>query len=357
MNEHNAYSINDEITLKELILKLKEFLYEIKSNYRFVLFFILIAIFIIYFNHKRTPVVYKATLTYDLHSTSSSGGSFPGILGSFGLGGGKNENLDKLMELTSSHRILKSVLFKRIKLEGQVDYIANHIIRLYDFHNTYWDENSLGSDEFYFKRKVADSASIAENKAFKAIYSHTKGNDDFKGLFSTSYSEKTGIAKIATSTLSPELSIGLTENIFVQLDSFYVKNTTEKDQLNVDILKSKTDSLYKELRSAEYGLASFKDNSLRLQRKTDLIKSAQYEGKIRMLYAALGKAIENLEIADYSLRHQTPFIQIIDRPLLPITSFKPSFKRALGFGLFFAVFISTVLIIIRKIYRDSMSDN
>ncbi len=347
---------NDEISLKDLILKVRDFILEIKANFLIVAISCLLASVFVFFKHKTTPVVYNATLTYNLHNSSNSGSSFPGILGSFGLGGGGNENLDKLLELTKSHRILKPVLFQKITIDGKNDFIANHIIRIYDFENTYWPETSLEKG-FYFQNEHSENWSIEANKAFKTTYSHTIGHEDFRGLFSTSYSEDSGIAKISSSSLSAELSVGLTNNIFIQLDSFYVKNTTEKEQLNVDVLKSKTDSLYKELKATEYNLASFKDNSLRLQRKTDLMKTAQYEGKIRMLYAALAKATENLELADYSLRHQTPFIQVIDEPLLPLSPSKPSLKKRLVLGIFFALFFSVLFIVLRKIYRDIMFDN
>ena len=39
-----------------------------------------------------------------------------------------------------------------------------------------------------------------------------------------------------------------------------------------------------------------------------------------------GESIKNLEIADFSLKNKTPFIQIIDRPFAPLT---PIFKSKL----------------------------
>lgn len=357
METHEKYS-PDEITLKELILKIIEFKNEVFSKGLFVLVFCLISIGLALYLRYTAPNIYSAQVSYMLHESAAGGGNIGGLLGNFGIGGRQSSsNLSKLVELSKTEKILRSVLNDSCSIDNKKDLISNHLINQYDFYNNQWSKSSLGSDEFKFNAQSKTSNDLKTNSAYKSIVGRILGGKNYASLITTSFNDETGILKTTANTNNAELSIALATKLFANLDSFYVQNTTEKEQLNLDILQAKTDSLWTEIRSSEYSLATYKDNSLRLLRKTDQIKEVQLSNKIRMLYAALGKATGNLEMADYALKHQTPFLQTIDIPYLPLTSSKGSLYKTLGLALALGLFLSIFIIIARKVYYDIMSEN
>ncbi len=355
MEEHEKYS-SDEITLKELILKIIEFKNEVFSKIYFVLLFCAICIGIALYLRFSAPDIYSAQLSYMLHESAVGGGNTAGFLGNFGFGGQSSSNLGKLVELSKSDKIIRSVLNDSTDINGKKDLLGNHIIEEYNFHNTQWSESKLGSEKFKFNGNSKFDTSIKTSSAYKSVIGRILGGKNYNPLITTTYNEETGILKTTANTINPELSIALATKLFVKLDSFYVKNTIEKEQLNLDILISKTDSLWTEIKNAEYVLASYKDNSLRLLRKTDQIKESQLSNKIRMLYAALGKATANLEVAEYALKHQTPFLQTIDIPYLPLSAVKGPLLKTIGISIVVGLFLSIFIIVFIKFFKDVMSE-
>ena len=120
-------------------------------------------------------------------------------------------------------------------------------------------------------------------------------------------------------------------------------------------MKQKTDSLQNELHASEFDLANFKDTNLGIYTKKDNLTDLRLQGKIRMLYVGLGKALENLEIADFSLKYQTPFIQTIDAPVLPLSPIQTSLLIQIIKAMLLGGFVGGGFIIGRKIYNEAMN--
>ena len=68
-----------------------------------------------------------------------------------------------------------------------------------------------------------------------------------------------------------------------------------------------------------------------------------------------GESLKNLEIADFSLRNRTPFVQIIDEPIAPITPSVKSKLSAIFIGGILGVFLSVSYFVFWKIFRDTMN--
>ena len=73
-----------------------------------------------------------------------------------------------------------------------------------------------------------------------------------------------------------------------------------------------------------------------------------------MLIAAVAKAMENLEVADFALQNKTPFIQEIDRPITPIKAEKKSVFRTFFISIFIGTFMAILFLVIRKIVKSAL---
>ncbi len=349
----------DEITLKELILSIQEFSKEVLKNWKIILAVALVMIGIFVLRAHFTPVTYKAELTFMVNEDGGSMNGVNAILGQFGFGGGKtSSNLKKILKLSQSKKIIQEVLFKRVKLSQkdgfeEEDFLANHIIRLYDFHEK-WSEDETGMANFFFTKSNIKEFSRTENRALGAVFTKVVGKEDIEGLFETSYSEETGIMNLTVMSESELMSIFLTKYIFESLSVFYVTKTIEKQQQTFDIFNLKADSISTELRAKEIELANFRDRSFGTLMRKDKVKEQLLQRDIQILTLLYGEVLKNLEIADFSLKNKTPFIQEIDIPTVPIKGREPSKVMAVIFGFLFGTVIGIIAIVFRKIYQDAM---
>lgn len=360
MKEDRSENIpNDEITLKEIILKGHAFYREVWNYWKLV---VLIPIpFIVYMLYQAitTPVEYPATLTFMVNEDQGGGaGGFSAILGIVGLGGagGGKYNLDKILELARSRKIMQQVLLERREIDGIDDFMGNHIIRVYNLHEE-WEEDTTGLATFAFKQTNITAFSPLENKVLKALHGKIIGGKDVAGLISTSFGKESGIMRMRVKTESEFLTIALAEVAYDKLSSFYIIKSTEKQQKTFDIVEAKADSIKQLMNSTEYTLANFKDTNRGLLSAKDKLREQQLLRDVSGYSLLYGETLKNLEIADFSLRSSTPFVQLIDAPIAPIEPEGKSKILAIILGGIIGGMLAVGYIVIRKIIRDTMGED
>lgn len=356
MEQEKRYIEEDEITLKEVILKVQEYFWEVVRNWKFVVIITIFLMSLLLYQAISTPTVYPGELTFMINEDDGGGlGGMSAILGQFGFGGGgrgKN-NLDKILELAKSRNLIHKTIFEKVTIEKKYDYMANHIIRLYDFHDK-WRDDTTGLVNFYFSNDSIIGFDRTALTALKGVYLKVIGNENVDGILKTGYSESTAIMYIKAVTVSEELSIELCNFLYNHLSDFYVNKTIEKQKQTFDVMFEKVDSIRGMMAEKEFALAKFLDSNRGLLNNQDRLRELRLKRDVQVLNEAYGTSLKNFEIADFTLKNKTPFIQIVDQPFAPLSTVRVSKIRNLLFGGFIGVFIGTLLIIIRKIYITAL---
>ena len=366
MSEHatqgEKQEYDDEISLKELILKLQEFWRELWRNWWvIVLVCIPFLAFFLYkhFTHIKT---YTADLTFMVNEDEGGGGlgGVSSVLGSFGLGGGAagEYNLEKMLSLLKSRKIVQEVLMQRDTLDGVDDLFANHLIRSQDLHKDWADMGEkVDLNGFLFTSTDISKFDIRENTALKYLHARLIGNAE-KGMvsqLSSKISEDTGIMEISLNARNEQLSIDLIDALYVRLSDYYVSKSIEKQLKSYNIVASKADSLLGELRSSEYALANFMDTNRGLYNRKDQLQQYRLEAQVKMLGTAYAKVVEQKEIAEFSLNDQTPVVQIIDYPISPLEPSKSSLIKNIILSLLIGGFLGSGYVIAKKILHDALA--
>jgi len=358
--KEQSYIEEDEITLKELILKVKEFFQEVLKNWWLV---VLITIpFVLYFFYQtyKTPITYTSELTFMMNEDDGGGfGALGGLAASFGFGGGGGGefNLEKMLSLLKSRNIIQQGLFEKTEIDGKVDFFANHLIREYDYHKKWEESENLKG--FIFKNDKVEEFSRIEYQALKNVYAKVIGSAKTPGILSSNINEDTGIMTLNIESVNEHLSIKLLHSLFEKLSTFYVDKTIEKQQQTYEITKTKADSLLGVMNYTQNRLLKLKDSN----RNTTLNQYRSEELKLERDYQisliAYGEAIKNKEIADFSLKSKTPFIQSIDLPIPPLKPNKTliTYIKQIIIGGILGVFLAIAFIVGRKIYRDTMAES
>jgi hypothetical protein len=350
--------VTDEVTLKDIISKMFDFVKEIWKFKWWVLAAILLLGGASLVQLLLKPKVIPASMTFMVNDESrgGAGGGVASLLGQFGLGGASSGefNLDKIVELSRSMRIVSVSLFKKVKIKGKEDFIANHIILSYDYYNTIWKKDTTGLRTFLFTHDTLANFTRQENKALKTIHDHVKGTKILKSLLTIGYVEETGILNMNIMGNSEQLSIGLLNAIYKELSEYYISRTIERQKKTFEMMKTKTDSLGTLLNKLDYSIARFEDSNFGLVDETSSTPKERMLRDRGLVQFAYAEAVKNKEFAEFTLRNVTPVFQAIDTPIPPLGPIKYSKSRAIFLGGFLGGFLAVLFIIFRKIYLEAM---
>lgn len=260
---------------------------------------------------------YKAKLSFMVNEDEGGVSGIGAILGEFGFGGGGGvKNYEKIMDIARSNKLLEQVLMENVLLQGQTDFVGNHIIQLYKYHE-HWEEDSLMRGFIYSSTNISTEAAIVATKKLVSVLRGDPKDPDSRPLLSIEYDEESTILTIYGTTEFPDLSVEIAKVWYDKVLTFYVKNSTERQQKTLDELTAKSDSIYSLLVGSETGLAKGTDK-LGLIKAMDNLPTAQQSRNMQMYAAMYAEVIKNKETTEFILKSQTPYFQAIDIPTLPL---------------------------------------
>jgi len=351
-----AYVEDDEITLRELILKTQEFFQEVVRNWWLITTIVVIATILFLANAYLKDTIYRAETTFILNGNDDNrAGQFAGILGQFGLGGGINTkyNPDKIIELSKSLHIIQQVLFREAEIDSIQDFFANHIIRELELHDD-WKNTKL--EGLLFTHDSLAAFSLDENRALRALHTIVAlGNKDFDPLVDFVYLQEAGLMEVTVQSTSEDLSYEFCRAMYEVMEAYYVQKTVEPQQQTYNTMKQKVDSLGARLASLESELARYTDSNYGTYSATSQIRRGHLQRELSFTASAYGEAIKNMEVASFSLETAKPIFQLVDTPLLPLPEEKNSYLKAILIGVALGGFLGVAFVIGRKIFRDVMA--
>lgn len=353
---------DDEITLRDLLLKLKEYGSEIRRRWLTVALVTLPFLAWQGYVYWRTPTRYHANLTFMINEDEGGRfGGLAGLLGAFGVSESGENNYDRILELAKSMRILREVFLTPVEIGGRRDWLGNHLIEVERVREEKWSKKGPNGEppvlqNFRFTRAEVDSFSRLEQTALKSLYGVVLGGEREPGIFSTQINQDAGIMSLGLGTRSEELSIKMLEQIFSTLSRFYIEKTVEKNRFTYDIVRAKADSIRAVLAGTEYRQADFEDRSHSLLTQTDKVPIQRFGRDKQILMIMYGEAVKNLEVADFALQSKTPYIQAIDLPFAPLKATPPSKKKALLLGLGLGLFVGALVVVGRKVVGELLAN-
>jgi len=348
---------SDEITFGDLFATLRNWVLEVFRYWYIPAIFILLALGYQAYRYFNYIPVYPATITFNVDEDEGGGGQgLTGILGQFGLGSVRPSryNLDKILALSKSRRVIQESLFSKITIDGKNDFLANHLLREYKLNAVAGNEKSA---PFSFTHDSVALFSNLENSMLLALYGTIIGPPDQpkKALMTADYNEDTNIMSLSVTTTNEALSLELARRMFESLSTYYINKSIEKLQKTHMLVSTKRDSVLAVLKSTEFQLASFRDSHRGLLMRTDQITEFRLQREIAALTAMYAEVLKNVEVADFSVKNKTPFIQVIDTPLPPISPINLSLPRLLIIGFLAGALLGSFLVVSRLLYRNSFT--
>lgn len=351
-NHHEKYA--DEITLDEVISSSADIIRWIRSNVIGLGLTCLVAVGAVLVWYAQQEEHYVAELSFMLNDDNNPQISgMAGVLSQFGIAssGGKY-NVDKLLEIARSQRIIESTLLNEVEIGGENKMLANHFI---DIHNL----NSMWSKKRpHLKDHQLDSISLKSPdgqfvlKSLKNEIVGTKQNRSV-ALLTSDYGNTDYIMSFYMKSLSDSLSILFVSELYKEVNSFFVEKTVERTQKIYDLIVTERDSLTDLISETAFKIAQLKDNSVGVFKNKNNVQTALLESKLAGYQAALIQITENLGRAEYAVKTSAPLIQLLDAPSYPLSPQKPSilkyFLGGLGLGIISYLALAFALEVFRRV--------
>jgi hypothetical protein len=322
-NSKTVYIEEDEISLKSLILKIKEWWSYLLSKLLILLvggaFFGAIGAGVAYFDKPQ----YTAELTFVLEGGSQGGaqmGGYSGIASQFGLdmgGGGQGVfEGENFLALMKSRLMIQKALLTSIKIDNKEITLADFYVDISHLREKWVKKDSPLKDVRFSINSQPSNFNILQNTVINVAHKTLIGSN----LFVEKKDKKSGIISLRVISENELFSKYFAEVLAKEVSSFYVETKTKQSTDNVRVLQLQTDSIRNELSGAMASAAISLDANPNpnLSRQVLRVPSQKKQGDAQVNQLILGQLVQNLEIAKMSLRTETPLIQVIDSPVLPL---------------------------------------
>ena len=338
-------SNTEEATLKDVIISIRDYRRELKKKFILISTVLIISIIsgLVYSSIQKDK--FEAVLSFIVEGQSEGPNlsSISGMASQFGLdlGGSSSSTFSQqnVIELLKSRKVIESTLSKSCIVNNEEDILLNHYISI---NNMIEDGENIS---FFSSSK--DSIT---NIIWKEII-------EFK--IDLSYqNDEANILNLTYTSTNSEFAKNFTELLVEEISQMYSHYQTEKTKKSLKNLELRSDSIFRELKNSERNFARVKDRNLRVINASGRLDEIQYMREVQVLNAIYLELIKNTELVKMNLLNETPIIQLIDVPVLPLEYSNRSSKLFWVFSFsFLGLFLVSSLIILRKLIRDTLEED
>lgn len=346
---------NDEITLKELLLKTKEWYTYLLSQWKMIVLAGSIGTLLgLGYSFYKKPI-YTATLTYALEDGKAAGGGLGSLASSFGFdigGAGGNSGAfagANLIELFKSRVMVEQTLLAPVTQNNKTISLAEMFIQDKKWREKWEEKPALKSITFLPNSDRAKFTRV-QDSIFGVIYNNLSKT----ALTVDQKDKKVAIGTITLNSTNEYFAQQFTLALTNTVTDFYIETKSKRAKENMDILVRQTDSIRGELNGAITGVAVANDNTFGLNPALNVkrVPSARRQVDVQANTAILTEIVKQAELAKVTLRKETPLIQVIDQPILPLPKEKFGKAKGILLGGILAGFLTILGLIIRRIFKE-----
>jgi uncharacterized protein involved in exopolysaccharide biosynthesis len=348
---------NDEISLKELIQKIQEWIAYLKTQWILIIGIAALGGIMGFVYASFQKPNYLATITFVLEEDKGGGmGGAMGLASSFGFdlggGGGGLFTSSNIIELMKSRLVVEKTLLNPVNVAGKEISLADYYIQINKL-NEGWSKKPVLANINFPVNADRTKFSLEQDSILQTISAGLTKNN----LVIAQKDKKVSIISLTVKTESELFSKLFCEQLLKETSDFYIETKSKKSRLNVDILQHQADSIRAELNGAITGVAAASDNVYNLNPAYNVKKTpgTRRQVDVQANTAILTQLVAQLELSKVNLRKETPLVQLIDRPILPLEKDKVGRLKSLVLGGFLAGFLTVLYLVFGKLFRKMVA--
>lgn len=347
-----------EITLKELVLKLKDWRTYLLSKWWVIGIMGVVGagLGLTYALLESTKYVAKLTFVLEDSGSGSPLAAYAGLASQFGidLGGASSSGVfqgDNILEFLKSRLMIEKTLLSPIKVNNNKEQsLADLYIEIYHLDESWEKRPNLKGIHFPFNLDRS-KFSLEQDSLLNMIQKRIVKTN----LKITKPDKKLNFISVTCTTPDQIFSKSFTERLVKEATDFYVNTKIKRSQVNVNKLQSATDSLEILLNRKTYSLAAAKDLNQNPAREVANVKSEVQARDKMVLQTMYAEVVKNLELSKMAMAQEIPIVQVVDTPILPLERDRLGKVKGILLGGFLGGFFATIWLIMRNLYKQIMA--
>ena len=344
-------SENKEIELKEIFSTISELKKELHSNlFKIFLLVISFTVLLLVFSLAQDPR-YKAELSFVVEDTQKSAplSSMSGLASQFGFDMFSSSNSTfsqaNIMDLLKSRGVISKTLLQKSNYTDKSDFFIDSYLKINSINNDWNELQSLKDLNFHDKLTITHDSiiTLVWQKIIEEDISVEIKNDE------------TDIIYLSFTCSDEKFAKFFSESLISEMSRMYISYQTKQSTNTISFLQNRADSVFVELEKAEQEFARVKDINQRIIKASGRLKELQLMRNVEVLNTMYLELVKNIEVSKLTLLNQTPIIQVIDKPILPLEDTKMSIFLVLLITIFISTTFSIIYIVLRKLVDDSLA--
>lgn len=345
----------DEFSPRKLILQIQRAFAYIFSKWKIILLVALLCgiALAIYSYFKKPYYVAEVTFTLDEEATQGAKSGFSALGEELGLtspeAGGVFSSTTNIVELMRSRLVIEKTLRTVDTINGKPLVFADFFLDSLDYREK-WMKKSPYYHLNFLSAKKDEKEIRFENDIIRNIYETLVA----KNIQIEKKGKETSIISVICVSKHELFSKYFLEALLAEVARYYVETKTERARLNLALVQKRTDSVRNAYNAVLYGRAAFTDAHSDPIRLLPLVSREKQQTDIQILRNAYIELTRSLELAKTNLMKETPLIQYLDMPILPLKTMRASMPKYFLIGFFLSGFLTAAYLLVRRIYRHIM---
>lgn len=353
MSQSTAQVQEDQITPREVILKIASAKDALVKNWKAIILFIGLGFGIGYAldMYLIKPNSYEATMVFNMGGGTQSN-EMGNLAGLFGMSSATDANIfsgDNFFYFVKSRPVLERALLTPVIIRGKPIIMANLMIDSSGIKDDEWEKRPE-LHTFRFNKTNPDSLDMNSRVVLNELVIKAKSLTEINTL-----ERKSSFISLTAIIQNETLAALWVKTLLKTVEEVYTEKQTKKSRNTLSLLQRRADSLALILGKTEHKLAKEMDYSTQLIVPEAKISVSKLERNTSFLQTLYYEAMGNAEKMRVSLVREAPLFTLIEDVKIPLDLKSESKKRA-KIGALVGLMLALIYVYVKSIYRAILDD-
>jgi len=310
----------DEISLKELVQKVKAYWHYLLGKWWIILLFGLLGGAIGLAKSLMTKPTYTAHLSFAVIEKSSGSSGLAALASSFGVSGmGGGDNVfsgDNLLEIIQSRHAIEQTLLTPVNFNGKKENLVEAYIQFSELRKKWLEgQNQALRTLNYPIGQKRETFSRTQDSVLYAIYNSIVKP---QALSVARKDKKLSVVNADFTSKDEIFSKLFLETLMAETYQFYRDTKTSQSRANIATMQASADSIKQLYESSLYKGASYSQVNINPALQLAAVPGIKQQNNAQLYGTVYAEVLKNLETLKLDLARETPLVQIIDMPRFPL---------------------------------------